>query len=86
MPTVAFAYDALGRRIEKVDAIAGTTRRYYYDEQRVAVQTLVSGGVETDDRYFVFGNTIDAVLAIGVTSAWAWPTLVWADRHGRGTL
>ena len=63
------------RRIEKVDAIAGTTTRYYYDDQRVAVQTQVAGGVETDDRYFVFGNTIDAVLVMGVTSAWAWPTL-----------
>jgi len=53
-----------GRRIEKVDAIAGTTRRYYYDDQRVAVQTLVSGNVETDDRYFVFGNYIDEVLVM----------------------
>ena len=51
-----------GRRIEMVDAIAGTTRRYYYDDQRVAVQTLVSGSVETDDRYFVFGNYIDETL------------------------
>jgi RHS repeat-associated protein len=57
-----FEYDALGRRIEKVDAIAGTTTRYYYDDQRVAIQTLVSGGVESDDRYFVFGNYIDEVL------------------------
>jgi RHS repeat-associated protein len=57
-----FDYDALGRRIEKVDTIAGTTTRYYYDDQRVAVQTQVSGGVESDDRYFVFGNYIDEVL------------------------
>jgi RHS repeat-associated protein len=61
---VAFEVDALGRRIEKVDAIVGTTTRYYYDDQRVAVQTLVSGGVETDDRYFVFGGTIDEVLVM----------------------
>jgi RHS repeat-associated protein len=61
---VTFACDALGRRIEKVDQVAGTTTRYYYDDQRVAVQTLVSGGVETDDRYFVFGNTIDEVLVM----------------------
>jgi len=59
MPEAAFAYDALGRRIEKVDAIAQTTTRYYYDEQRVAVQTQVSGGVESDVRYYVFGNYID---------------------------
>jgi len=45
-------------------AIAGTTTRHYYDDQRVAVQTLVSGGVETDDRYFVFGNYIDEVLVM----------------------
>jgi len=60
-----------GRRIEKVDAIAGTTRRYYYDDQRVAVQTLVSGSVETDDRYFVFGNYIDEVLLMHVIPAQA---------------
>ena len=45
-----------------MDAIEGTTTRYYYDDQRVAVQTLVSGGVESDFRYYVFGNTIDEVL------------------------
>ena len=66
-----FEYDALGRRIEKVDAIAGTTTRYYYDDQRVAVQTLVSGGVETDDRYFVFGNYIDETLVMHVIPAQA---------------
>ena len=52
-----------------MDAIAGTTTRYYYDDQRVAVQTQVAGGVETDFRYFVFCNTIDEVLVMGVTSA-----------------
>ncbi len=41
-----FEYDALGRRIETVDAIAGTTTRYYYDDQRAVVQTRVSGSVE----------------------------------------
>jgi YD repeat-containing protein len=41
-----FEYDALGRRIETVDAIAGTTTRYTYDVQRAAVQTRVSGSVE----------------------------------------
>ena len=33
-----FEYDALGRRIETVDAIAGTTTRYTYDDQRAAVE------------------------------------------------
>ncbi len=64
-----FAYDALGRRIETVDAIAGTTTRYYYDDQRVAVQTQVSGGVESDFRYYVFGNYIDEVLVMAVIPA-----------------
>ncbi len=63
-------YDALGRRIETVDAIAGTTTRYYYDDQRVAVQTQVSGGVETDFRHFVFGNYIDEVLVMGYGTSW----------------
>ena len=71
IPMVAFEYDALGRRIEKVDAIAGTTTRYYYDDQRVAVETLVSGSVETDDRYFVFGNYIDETLVMHVIPAQA---------------
>jgi len=72
-----FEYDALGRRIEKVDAIAGTTTRYYYDDQRVAVQTLVSGGVETDDRYFVFGNYIDETLLMHAGAA----DLYYAHDH-----
>ncbi|NLW84175.1 MAG: RHS repeat-associated core domain-containing protein [Phycisphaerae bacterium] len=77
MPKVAVAYVALGRRIEKVDAIAGTTRRYYYDDQRVAVQTQVSGSVETDDRYFVFGNYIDETLLMHVDAA----DLYYAHDH-----
>ena len=81
MPEVAFAYHALGRRIEKVDVIAQTTRRYYYDEQRVAVQTLVSGGVETDDRYFVFGNTIDAVLVMGFRISTSWFNFYYGHDH-----
>jgi hypothetical protein len=46
-----------------VDAIAGTAKRYYYDDQRIALQTSVSsGGSETDEKYFVYGNYIDEVL------------------------
>ncbi len=57
-----FEYDALGRRIETVDAIAGTTTRYTYDEQRAAVKTRVAEGMETDClRPFL--------------TAWARPTL-----------
>ena len=64
-----YEYDALGRRIEAVRVdqnLQGqwveTVQRYYYDEQRAAVQATVSGGTETDSRYYVFGNYIDEVL------------------------
>ncbi len=76
-----FDYDALGRRIEKVDAIAGTTTRYYYDDQRVAVQTRVAGGVETDFRYYVFGNTIDEVLVMGFRLSSVWVYLYYGHDH-----
>ena len=66
-----FAYDALGRRIEKVDTIAGITTRFYYDDQRIALQTSVSGGTETDWKYFVYGNYIDEVLVMSVIPAQA---------------
>ena len=72
-----FAYDALGRRIEMVDYDENetvlTTRRYYYDDQRVAVQTDYDAiaQVETDERYFVFGNYIDEVLLMHVIPAQA---------------
>jgi len=67
----AFQYDALGRRIEKMDAAANTTTRYYYDDQRIALQTSVAGGTETDSRYFVYGNYIDEVLLMSVIPAQA---------------
>ena len=56
-----FTYDALGRRIEMVDAVAGSTMRYYYDDQRVLLETDATG-TEADVRYFVYGNYIDEVL------------------------
>ncbi len=40
------------------------TSQYPDNEQRVAVQTQVSGGVESDFRYYVFGNYIDEVLVM----------------------
>jgi RHS repeat-associated protein len=39
-----------------------TAKRYYYDDQRIALQTSVSGSTETDEKYFLFGNYIDEVL------------------------
>ncbi|NLB54402.1 MAG: RHS repeat-associated core domain-containing protein, partial [Lentisphaerae bacterium] len=62
-------------------AIAGTTTRHYYDDQRVAVQTLVSGGVETDDRYFVFGNYIDEVLVMGYRYSTSWIDFYYGHDH-----
>ncbi len=71
--TVAeFEYDALGRRIEmvaynnSVNPVASVTTRYYYDDQRVLLETDYNAGtqVETDKRYFVYGNYIDEVLVI----------------------
>ena len=62
--TVAtFEYDALGRRIEKVDSIAGKTTQFYYDDQRVVLETDATG-TEFDTRYFLYGNYIDEVLMI----------------------
>jgi RHS repeat-associated protein len=59
-----FEYDALGRRIEKKDMLTGIAKRYYYDDQRIALQTSVSGSTETDEKYFIFGNYIDEVLVM----------------------
>jgi len=33
-----FAYDALGRRIKKVDSVVGTTNIYYYNESCQVLQ------------------------------------------------
>jgi GrpB-like predicted nucleotidyltransferase (UPF0157 family) len=45
--------------------IVSSTTRFYYDDQRIALQTSVSGSTETDSRYFVYGNYIDEVLIMG---------------------
>ena len=64
-----------------MEAITDTTTRYYYDEQRVAVQTLVSGGVETDGRMFVFGNYIDEVLVMGYRFSTSWFDFYYGHDH-----
>ena len=56
-----YSYDALGRRIEKNDVAASTVTRYYYDGDRVIVETVVDGG-ETDSKYYVWGNYIDELV------------------------
>ncbi|MHC4527929.1 MAG: hypothetical protein ACYS29_08635, partial [Planctomycetota bacterium] len=55
-----FAYDALGRRIRKIDSIAGTTRLYFYnDKWQVLTETDAS---ETMKAWYAYGNYIDEVL------------------------
>ena len=44
-----------------MDSTAGTTTRFYYDEQRIVLQMDVDAS-ETDQKYFVYGNYIDEVL------------------------
>jgi len=59
--TVAtFAYDALGRRIRKVDAIANNTSLYYYsDNWQVLAEYDGSGVLQAS---YAYGNYIDEVL------------------------
>ena len=55
-----FTYDALGRRIVKVDNIASETTRYYYNaDWQVLCEKDDSGDTQ---RWFVYGNYIDEVL------------------------
>ncbi|MHC4574910.1 MAG: hypothetical protein ACYS76_12410, partial [Planctomycetota bacterium] len=49
-----FAYDALGRRIEKKDSIAGTTTHYYYNDKWQVLVEYDGGGTPKD--LFVYGN------------------------------
>ena len=46
--------------------MADTTTRYYYDDQRVVLETDYdsSGPSESDLRYFIYGNYIDEVLVM----------------------
>jgi len=61
--TVAtFDYDALGRRIRKVDPIAGATTLYYYDPEWRCLEEYEGGSMQ---RLYVYGNTIDEVLVSG---------------------
>ncbi len=55
--------------------------RYLDNDQRVAVQTLVSGGVETDVRYYVFGNYIDEVLVSVIPAQAPNQDLYYAHDH-----
>jgi len=55
-----FTYDALGRRIVKVDSIASETTRYHYNaDWQVLCEKDDTGDTQ---RWFVYGNYIDEVL------------------------
>ena len=59
--TVAeYAYDALGRRIRKIDSIGSETTLYYYNNNWQVVTEADSVGDTA--RYFVYGNFIDELL------------------------
>jgi YD repeat-containing protein len=62
--TVAqYAYDALGRRIEKTDSIAGKTTRYYHDNNwRVLTETDENNN--NKQCSYIYGNGIDEVLIL----------------------
>ena len=56
-----YQYDALGRRISKLDASLGQETFYFYDGQRV-VEEQTAGAVTR--ATYVYGNYIDDVLAM----------------------
>jgi len=55
-----YAYDALGRRIEKKDVDANETTRYYYNYNWQVLAEY--DGSDTLQRIFIYGNYIDEVL------------------------
>ena len=57
-----FAYDALGRRIQKIDYIANSTVRYYYNDNWQVLCEKDENAVSL--RWFVYGNYIDEVLVM----------------------
>ena len=67
--TVAeYCYDALGRRIRKIDSIASQTVMYYYNNNWQVVTEADSAGDTA--RLFVYGNFIDEpVLMVDETGA-----------------
>jgi RHS repeat-associated protein len=58
-----YTYDALGRRIERIDAVANVTTAFYYDDQRVIyeAETRPEG---LEERVFAWGNYIDEALVM----------------------
>ncbi len=52
-----FAYDALGRRIRKIDSNSSETTLYYYNDSRQVLCEYSGGG--SFERMFMYGNYID---------------------------
>ena len=57
----AFAYDALGRRVQKEDFIASQTRRYYYNNNQQVMSEYDENGTVTC-KVYIYGNYIDEIL------------------------
>jgi RHS repeat-associated protein len=55
-----YDYDALGRRIRKVDSVAGATTLYYYNPDWQCLAEYSGAGAL--QRYYVYGNYIDEPL------------------------
>ncbi|MFC1782657.1 RHS repeat domain-containing protein [Planctomycetota bacterium] len=59
---VAYAYDALGRRIQKDDKIAGAKTRYYHNHDWQVLAEYDDDGYHL--RSYIYGNYIDEVLVM----------------------
>jgi RHS repeat-associated protein len=67
-----FTYDALGRRIEKIEYdTTNITTRYYYDGWRVLSETDAAG---VKQRHYVYGNYLDEALLLIDDDGEATPT------------
>ena len=62
-----YTYDALGRRIEKIEyaSPSNITTRYYYDGWRVLTE-IEDDGQDTTQRDFAYGNYLDEALIMTV--------------------
>ena len=58
-----YAYDALGRRIKKYDAVADKAHLYYYNTNNQVICDFDSLGVDVTYN-FIYGNYIDEMLAV----------------------
>lgn len=75
--------ETTGRRIEKHDADPVNKIRYYYDGQRVLLETDDS---DNDERAFVYGNYIDEVLIMTDYTAQDDPDYYYGHDHLYSTV